>query len=131
MKFFLNPGHTILILQKLNNPDTRIWTEYENVTMALEAIIVMFEKWLAEMNPNLDYINYQVGDLIGFISQCKEFTILAFDSTLNAYVPQDKSWIQERVVSHLRKKLEFNKINISHAGGEGGEIINKKRGRYI
>ncbi|RHZ75388.1 hypothetical protein Glove_214g34 [Diversispora epigaea] len=131
MKFFLKPGHTILILQKLNNPDTRIWTEHENVTMALEAIIVMFEKWLVEMNPILDFINYQVGDLIGFISQCKEFTILAFDPTLNAYVPQDKSWIQERVVSHLRKKLEFNKINSCHVEGgeEGGEIINKKRGR--
>ncbi|CAG8541693.1 13367_t:CDS:2 [Acaulospora morrowiae] len=119
-------GHTILIFQKSVNPNSRAWTEYDNVAMALEAIVSMFEKQLIETNPCLSCINYQVSDLISFISQCKEFAAFIFDSTINAYIPRDKAWIQEMTVSHLRRKLEPKKVDGRVNGTFGG-----KRNRYI
>ncbi|KAF0453068.1 enhancer of rudimentary-like [Gigaspora margarita] len=109
--------HTVLIFQKTNNPNTRTWTEHANITAALEAIIGMFEKQLAQTYPDQSHINYQVGDLIGFIGQCKEFVALIFDQKVNAYVPRDKAWIQEKIVSHLRLKLEKSKKLASHDMG--------------
>ncbi|CAI2171938.1 17872_t:CDS:2 [Funneliformis geosporum] len=96
-------GHTLLLFQKCNKP--RTWTEHENITLAIEAIITMYETRLAESRPTRGQIHYQVGDLIGFISQCKEFAALVYDQTISAYVPRDKAWLQEKIVAHLRKKV--------------------------
>ncbi|RGB43627.1 enhancer of rudimentary [Rhizophagus diaphanus] len=111
-------GHTLLLFQKDNNPDSRTWTEHENIILAVEAIIAMYETRLAESHPTRGHIHYQVGDLIGFIGQCREFAALVYDQMINAYVPKDKAWLQEKIVTHLRKKLENqNHINDGTVNG--------------
>ncbi|CAG8574826.1 1477_t:CDS:2, partial [Funneliformis caledonium] len=96
-------GHTLLLFQRCNKP--RTWTEHENINFAVEAIIAMYETRLAESHPTRGQVHYKVGDLIGFISQCREFAALVYDQTINAYVPRDKAWLQEKIVAHMRRKL--------------------------
>ena len=92
----------------------------------------MYETRLAESHPTRGHIHYQVGDLIGFIGQCKEFAALVYDQTINAYVPRDKAWLQERIVTHLRKKLESQKVfSYTNNGTLDGHQSGKRNDRGL
>ena len=90
------------------------------------AIIAMYETRLAESHPTSGHIHYQVGDLIGFVGQSKEFAALVYDQMINAYVPRDKAWLQEKIVTHLRKKLDQNYVN---SGTNGGTVNGHQNGK--
>ncbi|GES88534.1 enhancer of rudimentary homolog [Rhizophagus clarus] len=94
-------GHTLLLFQKDNSPDSRTWTEHENITLAVEAIIAMYETRLAESHPTRGHIHYQVGDLIGFISQCREFAALVAEKEI---IENSSEW------NVLRQNRQTNEI---------------------
>ncbi|KAG9294302.1 hypothetical protein G9A89_021661 [Geosiphon pyriformis] len=98
--------HTILLLQKTNNRNTRIWLEYKTVALAIEDIISMHETRLTEQNPNVGHINYSVDDLLAFMDGHQELSALVLEPSLKAYMPRDRTWLKERVVAHLRRQAQ-------------------------
>jgi hypothetical protein len=47
---------------------------------------------LAELNPNLRSITYDIGDLYSYIDQMPDLSALVFDPQLQAYIPFGKDW---------------------------------------
>eukprot|EP00887_Chlorella_sp_A99_P006724 scaffold3.g6724.t1 len=97
-------AHTILLLQTEPRKESRTFVDREKVEEATAALIAIFEKKLRELNPGLPNITYELSDIWSWIDNMPDLSALVFDG--HAYVPHGKSWIKERVHTHLIKQAK-------------------------
>eukprot|EP00824_Muranothrix_gubernata_P021006 TRINITY_DN4301_c0_g1_i1.p3 TRINITY_DN4301_c0_g1~~TRINITY_DN4301_c0_g1_i1.p3 ORF type:complete len:113 (+),score=15.98 TRINITY_DN4301_c0_g1_i1:128-466(+) len=96
--------HTLVLLQGTASNSSRTYYDYETVAMALDGICRMYEQRLKQVNPGVQNITYDVTDLYTFIDQLYDLTCLVFNPSLNAYVPNGKDWIKQRIYQHLSQQ---------------------------
>ncbi|KAI3661660.1 hypothetical protein MP638_002912 [Amoeboaphelidium occidentale] len=96
-------AHTIVLIQKNKNKNSKTFSDYETVALAMEGIISIYEAKLQELNPHLPQISYEAKDLHMFLDHLEDICALVFNPQLRAYIPHDKQWIKAKVLNHLRK----------------------------
>ncbi|KAG2217768.1 hypothetical protein INT45_000388 [Circinella minor] len=64
----------------------------------------MFEQHLQLENPRLSQIQYSADDLFQFIDSHKDFVALVFEPAQGSYLPKNKEWIKERLLSHFSRQ---------------------------
>jgi hypothetical protein len=96
--------HTIVLVQPTNNPSTRTYTYYENVSAAMDGICRMFEKKLKELNPSINSITYDISDLYRYIDTFPDISTLIQDKSPTSYARFDKEWIKKKIYNHLRRQ---------------------------
>eukprot|EP00762_Andalucia_godoyi_P002854 ANDGO_04386.mRNA.1 Enhancer of rudimentary homolog len=93
--------HTILLLQLGRQRSSRTFRDYEDVAQCIQDIVVMFEGELRRLNPNVGSLAYQISDVQNWIDSLPDMVILCFSPQRAAYDPHDKTWIKERVHTHI------------------------------
>ncbi|KAI8870920.1 enhancer of rudimentary [Ramicandelaber brevisporus] len=101
--------HTILLIQKNNNPNSRTYSEHRVVSEALEHIIALFEQRLKTLHPHSEHINYHIDELNMFIDNHHELVALTLDNSVKAYVPRDRAWLKVKINEHLTKQARAGK----------------------
>ncbi|KAJ2747173.1 hypothetical protein GGI19_006360, partial [Coemansia pectinata] len=98
-------SHTILLLQRSSQKDSRIYEDFDSPEEALERLIWMFEDRLKALCPTVLNVNYSLDDLNRYIDQHKECCVLVLDLRLNAYISHDTAWIKSSIHAHLQSLL--------------------------
>jgi len=93
-------SHTIILVQYTGDYATRSYLEFPTVAQAMDALVKMYEHKLKELNPEVKHITYDISDLFNFLDSLQELVGLV--SANSSYKPKDKSWIKERITSHLK-----------------------------
>ncbi|KAI8138704.1 ribosomal protein L34e-domain-containing protein [Fennellomyces sp. T-0311] len=96
-------NHTILLVQP-RDKSSRTYYERDTVGAAMEQIASIFEKHLQEQNPRLQQIQYSADDLFQFIDSHKDFVALVFEPSTGSYLPKNKDWIKETLLSHFSRQ---------------------------
>lgn len=94
--------HTIVLIQYTAAYESRSYLEFATVSLAMDALIKMYEHKLKELNPTTLHITYDISDLYNFLDSIKELVGLVLNPSTNSYEPKDKEWIKESIMSHLR-----------------------------
>ncbi len=71
-------SHTIVLVQPTASKSSRTFSDYENVTAAMDGVCGMFEKRLKELNPNMRQITYDINDLYRYIDMLHDLSALVF-----------------------------------------------------
>ncbi|KAI9193737.1 putative enhancer of rudimentary [Polychytrium aggregatum] len=95
--------HTILLIQKNQNKNSRTYEEFQTVDEAAEELIRMYEDRLKELNPNLRQIHYDVNDLNKWIDSIHDICGLVFNSARCSYEPHDREWLKSIILVSLKK----------------------------
>ncbi|KAK9836874.1 hypothetical protein WJX74_010065 [Apatococcus lobatus] len=97
-------AHTIVLIQPTPAKGTRSFRDYETVSQSAAGICQLFEEKLKQQNPGLRQLEYSIEDLWFFIDSHADMSALVYDSKLNAYIPYNKKWVKDQVLSHLRSQ---------------------------
>ncbi|KAL7602662.1 enhancer of rudimentary homolog [Lactuca sativa] len=95
--------HTIILMQTSQNRATRTFMDYESISQAMDGICALYERKLRELSPAMRNITYDIEDLYNFIDGLADMSALVFDHSIQAYLPNDRQWIRNRMFNHLRK----------------------------
>ncbi|KAJ2822428.1 hypothetical protein GGI24_003946 [Coemansia furcata] len=98
-------SHTILLLQRSSQKNSRVYEDFDSLEEALERLIWMFEDRLKALCPKMLNVNYSLDDLNRYIDQHKECCVLVLDLRLNAYISHDMAWIKSSIHEHLQRLL--------------------------
>ncbi|MFS7923106.1 putative enhancer of rudimentary [Helianthus anomalus] len=100
-----NNKHTIILMQTSHNRATRTFMDYESISQAMDGMCIcaLYERKLKELNPVMRNITYDIEDLYNFIDGLADLSALVYDHSLQAYLPNDRQWIRQRMLNHLRK----------------------------
>ena len=117
-----------MLLQTTKNKTSRTFLDYEKTSLAVEGIVSLFEKrlkvvafppatptvcpyttdtffyWYQEMYPNMRRLDYDVSDLYNYIDALSDLSALVYDPAINAYAPQNKEWVKQKCLAHLKKQ---------------------------
>ncbi|XP_071737354.1 enhancer of rudimentary homolog isoform X1 [Rutidosis leptorrhynchoides] len=94
--------HTIILMQTSHNRSTRTFMDYESISQAMDGICALYERKLKELNPTIRNITYDIEDLYNFIDGLTDLSALVYDQSIQAYLPNDRQWIRQRMFNHLR-----------------------------
>mmetsp|Transcript_101553 Transcript_101553/g.286384 ORF Transcript_101553/g.286384 Transcript_101553/m.286384 type:complete len:103 (+) Transcript_101553:34-342(+) len=94
--------HTIILLQYSNSLQTRSFMDFPSVSIAMDALVKMYEHKLRELNPNITNITYDVSDLYTYLDSLHDLCAMVLDPSSNKYDPHDKKWIKQKIFVHLR-----------------------------
>lgn len=64
--------HTIVLIQYNGNYESRSYLDFPTVTMAMDALVKMYEHKLKELNPTVPQITYDVSDLYNFLDSLND-----------------------------------------------------------
>ncbi|KAJ6804141.1 enhancer of rudimentary-like protein [Iris pallida] len=95
--------HTIILMQTSQNRSTRTFMDYDSIAQAMDGICGLYERKLKELNPAMRHLTYDIADLYNFIDGLVDLSALVFDHSVQAYLPNDRQWIKQRMFQHLRK----------------------------
>jgi|TARA_B110000503_G_scaffold138260_1_gene224119 hypothetical protein len=56
------------------------------------------------MYPNMRRLDYDVSDLYNYIDALSDLSALVYDPAINAYAPQNKEWVKQKCLAHLKKQ---------------------------
>ncbi|KAI9492609.1 enhancer of rudimentary-domain-containing protein [Zychaea mexicana] len=96
--------HTILLVQPRPDKNSRTYYERNTVAAAMDQIANIFEQHLQQENPGLRQIQYSADDLFQYIDSHKDFVALVFEPSQGSYLPKNKDWIKERLISHFSRQ---------------------------
>lgn len=105
-------SHTILLVQfrsldpldkQMQVSDARMYSEYEDTDIAMNALRVMFEKYLKAVHPEARRIEYGLDDLWRYIDSFIDVSCLVLDPRCGMYIPHDREWIKTEIRQHLRR----------------------------
>ncbi|KAL8264037.1 hypothetical protein R6Q59_022167 [Mikania micrantha] len=74
-----------------------------NLRRISDGICALYERKLKELNPAMRNITYDIEDLYNFIDGLTDLSALVYDHSIQAYLPNDRQWIRQRMLNHLRK----------------------------
>eukprot|EP00300_Choanocystis_sp_HF-7_P040870 c7438_g1_i1.p1 GENE.c7438_g1_i1~~c7438_g1_i1.p1 ORF type:complete len:102 (+),score=23.28 c7438_g1_i1:61-366(+) len=97
--------HTILLWQSSTTQASRTFYDYENVTLAVEAICSNYEQQLKQSNPTARNITYDISELFAWIDSQHDLACLVYDATTQAYRPHPKDWIKQRIYNNLKQQV--------------------------
>jgi Enhancer of rudimentary len=66
--------HILLLLQFGENPRTKNYQDFEQISDAVKFICSKYEEFLKRKNPNQPYISYNIIDLYSYIDSVKHFS---------------------------------------------------------
>ncbi|KAG9455921.1 hypothetical protein H6P81_000429 [Aristolochia fimbriata] len=95
--------HTIILMQSSPNRATRTFMDYDSISQAMDGICGLYERKLRELNPTIRNITYDIGDLYNFVDGLADLSALVYDSSIHAFVPNDRQWIKQRMLQHLKR----------------------------
>ncbi|KAJ6434833.1 hypothetical protein OIU84_000136 [Salix udensis] len=95
--------HTIVLMQTSQNRSTRTFMDYDSISQAMDGICAIYERKLKDLNPANRNITYDIGDLYNFIDGLADMSALVYDHSIQAYLPNDRQWIKQRLIQHLKK----------------------------
>ncbi|XP_072760663.1 enhancer of rudimentary homolog [Anoplolepis gracilipes] len=96
-------SHTILLVQPGHRPETRTYSDYENVNECMEGVCKIYEEHLKRRNPNTPTITYDISQLFDFVDQLTDLSCLVYQKSTNTYAPYNKDWIKEKIYVLLRR----------------------------
>ncbi|KAJ3355947.1 hypothetical protein HDU83_002232 [Entophlyctis luteolus] len=76
---------------------SRTWSDYDNVRMAMNALINTYESKLKQLNPKLSEIEYDLNDLFSFVDSINDIAVLVMSPGINAYFPHGRDWIKQQL----------------------------------
>ncbi|XP_071695703.1 enhancer of rudimentary homolog [Rutidosis leptorrhynchoides] len=95
--------HTIILMQTSQNRASRTFMDYESISKAMDGICALYERKLKELNPTMRNITYDIQDLYNFIDGLADLSALVYDQSIQAYLPNDRQWIRNRMFNHLKR----------------------------
>ncbi|KAB5553432.1 hypothetical protein DKX38_010743 [Salix brachista] len=95
--------HTIVLMQNSQNRSTRTFMDYDSISQAMDGICTLYERKLKDLNPANRNITYDIADLYNFIDGLSDMSALVYDHSIQAYLPNDRRWIKQRLLQHLKK----------------------------
>ncbi|GLJ27658.1 hypothetical protein SUGI_0542760 [Cryptomeria japonica] len=95
--------HTIILMQTGQNRATRTFMDFDSVSLAMDGICGLYERKLKELNPAIQNITYDIEDIYSFIDGLADLSALVLDHSLHAYLPNDRKWIKQQLLKHLKK----------------------------
>ncbi|EEF46862.1 Protein enhancer of rudimentary, putative [Ricinus communis] len=63
----------------------------------------LYERKLKDLNPAIRNITYDIADLYNFIDGLADMSALVYEHSIQAYLPNDRQWIKQRMFQHLKK----------------------------
>ncbi|KAI9261659.1 enhancer of rudimentary-domain-containing protein [Phascolomyces articulosus] len=96
--------HTILLVQPHPEKNSRTYYERNTVAAAMDQIASLFEQHLQQENPRLAQLQYSADDLFQYIDSHKDFVALVFEPSQGSYLPKNKEWIKEKLLSHFSRQ---------------------------
>ncbi|KAF5753963.1 putative enhancer of rudimentary [Helianthus annuus] len=99
----MSKRHTIILMQTSQNRATRTFMDYESVSQAMDGICALYERKLKDLNPAMRNITYDIQDLYNFIDGLADLSALVYDHSIQAYLPNDREWIRNKMFHHLKK----------------------------
>ena len=88
-------GHILVLLQPAGEK-SRTYSDYENLTNAVEGLCSIFEETYKKENAAQD-VEYEIDDVIGFFEAFDEVLFFTFHEGLRHYIPHDFEWIRGRL----------------------------------
>ncbi|KAK9052787.1 hypothetical protein SSX86_029417 [Deinandra increscens subsp. villosa] len=101
--FFKSNKHTIILMQTSQNRASRTFMDYESISQAMDGICALYERKLKNLNPVMRNITYDIQDLYNFMDGLADLSALVYDHSIQAYLPNDREWIRNRMFHHLKK----------------------------
>ncbi|XP_076895694.1 enhancer of rudimentary homolog [Bidens hawaiensis] len=95
--------HTIILMQASQNRATRTFMDYESISQAMDGICAIYERKIKNLNPVMRNITYDIQDLYNYIDGLADMSALVYDHSIQAYLPNDREWIQTKMFQHLKK----------------------------
>ena len=97
--------HCILLIQPSQDSHSRTYTDHASVGDALASLVETYENGLRGKNQAGGApVTYSSAQLLGFLDSLHDLSMLAFTSSVNAYVPYDRTWIKTRVYGSLQRQ---------------------------
>ncbi|KAI6234553.1 Enhancer of rudimentary-like protein [Aphelenchoides fujianensis] len=96
--------HTILLVQPTGKPDSRTWSDYETVEIAMEAICKIYEEHLKKCYPSENAISYDIGEFFQFLDRLGDISCMVFDANRQVYIPKSRDWIKDQLFLMLRHR---------------------------
>ncbi|CAN6450750.1 unnamed protein product [Victoria cruziana] len=90
-------------MQTSQSRATRTFMDYASINQAMDGICELYERKLKELNPTIHNLTYDIADLYNFIDGLADLSALVYDHNIQAYLPNDRQWIKQRVLQHLRR----------------------------
>ena len=67
-------------------------------------MVNIFEAKLRELNPTLSQITYELADISHWIDKMPDLSALEFSPAIQAYLPNGKDWIKQKVEQHFLRQ---------------------------
>ncbi|KAA3458078.1 enhancer of rudimentary-like protein isoform X1 [Gossypium australe] len=71
--------------------------------LACAGICGLYERKLKDLNPATGNITYDIADLYNFIDGLADMSALVYDHRIQAFLPNDRQWIKQKLFQHLKK----------------------------
>jgi len=98
-------SHTVLLMQHSKNPRSKIWSEYQSLSEALDGVIEKFEKELEKSNQGKSEIHYDVQQLFAYVDKLEGLAVMVLDSRVQMYVSKSKKWIKDQILAQLQGQV--------------------------
>ena len=81
---------------------SRTYLDFEGVTNAIDTIVQIYEQRL-EAELGGETVNYTMRDVVLFVDNLADITLMIHDNASKVYVPHGKDWIKSRLYMYLRE----------------------------
>ena len=97
-------AHTILLVQPGGRSGSRIYTDYDSTSQAMDGVCKIFEEHLKNLRPADPAITYDISQLFDFIDLLPDLACLVYEKETNSYMPYNKEWVKEKIYVSLRRQ---------------------------
>eukprot|EP00828_Plagiopyla_frontata_P021145 TRINITY_DN2740_c0_g2_i1.p1 TRINITY_DN2740_c0_g2~~TRINITY_DN2740_c0_g2_i1.p1 ORF type:complete len:135 (+),score=27.46 TRINITY_DN2740_c0_g2_i1:110-514(+) len=96
--------HTIILLQFTEDPKTRSYMHYQNISEALDSIMSLYESTIKFQDQTLSQASYDISEIYEYIEKLNDLTILTYNIQIQGYVPRGKDWCKLKLFHYLNSK---------------------------
>jgi len=88
----------------VNDENSRFYLDYASQHDALLGILNLYEQLLKQKNPDKTKLTYSLADVMNFVDQLHEITLLEFEKEQKGFRPHGRIWIKELLAETIKKE---------------------------
>ena len=97
-------GHTLLLVQFVENEDSRTYMDSKSPYETLEMILRLYENYLLQkQGRHVSQINYELNDVLKFVDTLFDLSLMVFNEKAAGYTCHGKAWIKGMLHVYLRQ----------------------------
>ena len=97
-----NKGHTILLLQFIQDDTTRTFLDYDDISKCVDGLCQLYEQKLKVQNRDKSEISYDVSELFEYLDSLADLGALVYNVNIKAYEPKSREWLKIQVYNGLK-----------------------------